>query len=248
MTAESPLALAAKHRRILANRPELRAVYHDFVNRLRAAAGPRSPVLELGAGPGITKSVWPEVIATDMIPSPWLDSVCDAGSLPFPDASIGAIVILDVLHHLPSPLTFLREASRVLPAGGRLVAIEPWITPASYVLYRYFHHEDCDLSVPIHRPFCSPKQPYDGNAAIPYKLSQLTLPGHGIPLRLAARQPFVGLPYLATLGFQRQSPIPAVCLAAARSLDRLLNPLARALATRALLVWERVGGTEIQQT
>lgn len=47
--------------------------------------------------------------------------------------------------------------------------VEPWITVPSYLLYRYFHHEDCSLAVDVRRPFGElDKEVFDGNAAIPY--------------------------------------------------------------------------------
>jgi SAM-dependent methyltransferase len=193
--------------------------------------------LELGAGPGLMKQRWPEVIASDLAPQHWLDLACDGCRLPFQDGTLGAIVMLDVIHHLPEPLNFLSEAARVLRPGGRLVAIEPWITPASWVLYRYFHHEDCELGVDLAAPFRSTRKPaYEGNAAIPFQLTRIA--GQG-PMRLVESQPFLGLEYLATLGFQRRKPVPRAMLRGAAALERLLGPLGRWNATRALLVWER---------
>lgn len=49
--------------------------------------------------------------------------------------------------------------------------IETWITPASYILYRYFHHKECKLHIEIDSPFdFMEKKAFDGNATIPYKL------------------------------------------------------------------------------
>jgi ubiquinone/menaquinone biosynthesis C-methylase UbiE len=73
--------------------------------------------VELGYGPGFLKELYPEVIATDVVPSRYADRVADAGALPFGDGEIGTIVFVDVFHHLPKPDAFLREAARTLRAG-----------------------------------------------------------------------------------------------------------------------------------
>jgi hypothetical protein len=31
--------------------------------------------------------------------------------------------------------------------------VEPWITLPSWILYRFFHHEECRLGVDVTRPF-----------------------------------------------------------------------------------------------
>jgi len=57
---------------------------------------------------------------------PWLPMVrADATSLPFPDHSVDAVVILDVLEHLDDPVAVLAEVHRVLKHGGSLVASVP---------------------------------------------------------------------------------------------------------------------------
>ena len=76
--------------------------------------------------------------------------------------------MLDVLHHIPRPALFFDEAARVLKNGGRLVVIEPAITPGSYLVYRFFHPEPFDLSAdPLRDAPLSSERPYDSNQAIP---------------------------------------------------------------------------------
>jgi SAM-dependent methyltransferase len=196
--------------------------------------------VEFGAGPGFFKEYCPELISTDVIPTRWVDVVCDGCATPFLAESVGAVVALDVLHHLPHPLEFIAEVSRVLQPGGVLAMIEPWITPASYVLYRYFHHEDCRLRIDIGSPFASTgKNAFDGNATIPYNLVRHHARMTAQPLQLVRAQPFLGLPYLATLGFKRTQPLPQSVIGAARACEKILGRVGRWNATRALLVWEK---------
>ena len=54
--------------------------------------------------------------------------------------------MVDVLHHIESPLRLFAEAARVLRPGGRLIACEPAITPLSGLFYRRFHDEPVDMS------------------------------------------------------------------------------------------------------
>jgi len=232
------------HRTIWAARPELRAIYKEWFAQLWHYVEHLHPIVEIGAGPGFFKEYRPQLISTDVVPTPNLDVVCGAGSLPFLSRSLGGLVMLDVLHHLPNPLEFLNEAGRVLRPGGRLVMIEPWITGPSYLLYRYFHDEDCSLGIDIRRPFGdSQKRAFDGNAAIPFKILKQDKPG-GPTLRLIKARPFIALPYLATFGFKSARPIPQALIDIARFGERLLSPVKNLFATRILIVWERVGLAE----
>jgi len=227
-----------QHRAIWAARPELRAVYQEWFAQLLRWVEGLHPMVEIGAGPGFFKAYCPQLISTDVIPTPYVDVVCDAGSLPFQSGSVGALVMVDVLHHLPKPLEFLAEAGRILHPGGRLAMIEPWITVPSYLLYRYFHHEDCSLAVDVRRPFGElGKEAFDGNAAIPFKLLKQLEPG-ALSLRVLQATHFLGLSYLATLGFKRARPIPQTLLGMARVCERFLSPLRKFVATRILIVWE----------
>jgi SAM-dependent methyltransferase len=231
----------SRHRAIWAARPELRSVYREWFGRLLGWVGGRRPVVELGSGPGFFKEYFPDLIATDIVSSPWIDLKCDACALPFGPATVGALVMVDVLHHLPRPLRFMGEAARVLQPAGRLAMIEPWITPMSYLLYRFFHHEDCRLRFDLNRPFQGPgKSPLEGNAAIPFQVLRHFRSSAG-PLRLVRAEPFLGLAYLSTLGFKCSRPLPSGLVRLAHACERLLDPLLPLAATRILLVWEQTG-------
>ena len=231
--------IVRRHRTIWSARPELRAVYEEWFAQLLHCVEGLRPIVEIGAGPGFFKEYCSQLISTDVVPTMYADVVCDAGFLPFQSGSVGALVMVDVLHHLPKPLSFLAEAGRVLCPGGRLAMIEPWITVPSYLLYRYFHHEECALAVDVRCPFGElGKKAFDGNAAIPFKLLKQFKPG-APALRLLQATPFLGLPYLATLGFRSARPIPQTLIGMARVCERFLSPLRRWASTRILIVWER---------
>lgn len=53
----------------------------------------------------------------------------DGQRLPFGDARIDAVALLDVLEHLPRPGAALREMARVLKPGGTLVLQVPFLYP-----------------------------------------------------------------------------------------------------------------------
>jgi SAM-dependent methyltransferase len=52
-------------------------------------------------------------------------AAADATALPFANSSFDAVLIRDLLHHLPRPSLALAETRRVLRPGGRLTLIEP---------------------------------------------------------------------------------------------------------------------------
>jgi SAM-dependent methyltransferase len=119
-----------------------------FLDReLRGVGG---VILDLGAGlrpfadriPGRT-------IALDHRARPEIDLIGDAHHLPFPDASVDAVVCTEVFEHLVDPPAAAREIVRVLKPGGRLVLTTRFCFPlhdrpadfwrfTSYTLARLF--------------------------------------------------------------------------------------------------------------
>jgi ubiquinone/menaquinone biosynthesis C-methylase UbiE len=67
--------------------------------------------------------------------------VVDAQQMPSADRSLRAIIMTYVLHHLPGVERFFGEASRCLCKGGKILMIEPWVTPWSRFVYGRLHHE-----------------------------------------------------------------------------------------------------------
>ena len=245
MISQAPPAdWVAAHRSVWARKASLRKVYTYWFGVLRDACVQNAPIVELGCGPGFFKELYPEVVATDVAPSPYADRVVDAAALPFGDGEVGTIVFVDVFHHLPRPQQFLREAARTLRPGGRLVMLEPWMGLAGRLLFRYVHHEDCDLSVSPADPWgAGTKDPMQGNAALPYLYFRAG--GHveqmDVPLRVIHRQAFAALPWILTGGFQPISLLPAALVTAAELVDRLVSLVPSVTATRCFVVIEKTG-------
>lgn len=239
----------SRHRRVWERKRVLRRIYNEeFFARLLSFRKKDGTSVEVGAGPGFFKQALPGVLSTDIVWCPWLDAVADAQKLPFQTASVANIFGVDMLHHVAAPMTFLREAQRVLVSGGRLILVEPWVTPFSYFIYRFFHQEECDLSA---RPWelaeaqpPSDKKAFDGNQAIPYLLfgkrhrSQTfgSLPG----LTPLAIEPFCLFSYLLSMGFKPMSLLPEFFYPAVSKIERATLPLWRRLAAlRVFLALEK---------
>jgi len=104
-------------------------------------------ILELGSGGGFLKDYHSCLLTSDILPIPGADIILDGQRLPFRQASLGAIVMMDVFHHIPRVKSFLCEAARCVIPGGAVVMIEPWNTRWSRLIYSYLHHEPFEPEV-----------------------------------------------------------------------------------------------------
>ena len=137
------------HRRILATKPLTRAVFSELYQACRAAderhltgSGVR---VEIGAGSSFLKTLYADVLTTDIKDAPGIERVVDAMAMPFADGSVRAIYGIHTFHHLPDPAAFLTELGRVLQPGGGCILIEPYYGPlASFMFRRIFATEGFD--------------------------------------------------------------------------------------------------------
>jgi SAM-dependent methyltransferase len=116
----------------------------------RELRGVDGVILDLGAGlPPFADLIPGRTIAMDHRPRPEIDLIGDAHHLPFPDASVDAIVCTEVFEHLIDPPAAAREIVRILKPGGRLVLTTRFCFPlhdrpadfwrfTSYTLARLF--------------------------------------------------------------------------------------------------------------
>ena len=225
-------------------KPVLRAVYSDIYQRILSHCAP-GRILEIGGGSGNFKAFAPESMSCDIVSAPWLDVVCDAQRLPFSRGSFNNLVMLDVLHHLESPLLFLKEAQRVLSPGGCLIFCEPAITPFSSIFYKFFHEEPFDMGVdPLAATSISiDKNPWDSNQGIPSLLvgRYRQAVANAIPeLTLRSVDYFSFFAYPLSGGFKPWSLIPLAAVRPLLAVEWAAHSLiGRLAAFRLLGVYER---------
>ncbi len=233
-----------EHRRIWKKKRLLRSLYHGWYKEIGRYIEERRPVLEIGAGGGNMTEFFPDMISSDYIFCPWLDLNLDAHELPIKTDSLGAIVAIDVLHHLAEPILFLQEARRSLVKQGRLIMLEPFISPWSFPIYRFLHPEDVDLSWDpfLPRRGQREKKPFEGNMAIASilfwrnkKKLKRYLPDLQV-IKIHFSDFFL---YPLSGGFDHPSLCPDMLASSVRHLERLARPAARFLAYRMLIVMER---------
>lgn len=161
-------AILNRHFEIWQRKPLLRAIYKGWYEELCRWLVP-GKTLEVGGGSGNFKEAVPQVITTDLVHLPWLDAIVDAQHLPFKVATFDNILIFDVLHHMENPVLFFQEALRILKPGGRVIIMEPYVSWASYPVYRFLHPEPLDLSVDPFQIISrqTVRAPFDANQGIP---------------------------------------------------------------------------------
>jgi len=233
-------------RQIIAGKPFLRALYEEWY-RLLIAEVPRGEgrVLELGSGAGFLEDLLPEVITSDVLPLPGVDHVLDAHSLPFADASLRAIVMTNVFHHLRAPKQFLSEAARAVRPGGVIAMIEPWHTRWSRLVYQRLHHEPFDPESPTWEvPGGGPLSA--ANGALPWIVffrDRARFEAELPEWQIRNVAPLMPLAYLFSGGVSRRGLLPGLAYQAVRLGERALSPWRESLAMFALvtLVRTRVG-------
>ncbi len=235
------LDLLREHRRVFAEKPVLQDIYGVWFDRLLEGLPPQGLVLEAGAGPGLfaphVRKVRPDLrwIALDLIRAPWNNLVGDAQVLPFRDRAFDAVVGVDFVHHLSTPLEFFREVARVLKPGGELRAVEPWVSFFSFPIYRFLHQEGATLGLDPKHPFRkgSSKEPFEGDAGVTRAIANRVDESEWRALGFAGRPAFApvnGFAYLLSLGFKRGSFLPRSLAPQLIALDGLVP--ARSTAMR----------------
>lgn len=230
-------------RQIIQANSFLRQIYVQWYTAL-ATMIPEPPgdILELGSGPGFLDQYIPDLIKSDVFHSQHVDIVLDGQRLPFANRALRAIVMVDVLHHLPDPRAFLSEATRCVRAGGTVVMHEPWVTRWSRLVYGQLHREPLETEA---REWEFPSTgPLSGaNIALPWMIFERDRPRFEREFpewQIQSIHLSMPFQYLVSGGVSMRPLMPRWMVGFWRGLESLLAPHMRHLAMFATICLERI--------
>jgi len=232
------------HAEIIQKKGFLKKLYYDFYTVLKTAVDtsqtPKEKVVELGSGGGFIKDVIPGVITSDVLPLDSVDAVFSACQMPFEDASVDAIVMIDVLHHIPDARAFFTETVRCLMPGGRIAMIEPANTAWSRFIYQNFHHETFDPRAGWEFESKGPLS--TANGALPWILfhrDRVQFRQEFPQLAIIQTQFHTPFRYLFSGGFTLRQLLPSWSYCMVKTLEFVLSPLNRHIGMFETIVLEK---------
>ncbi|MBV9876103.1 MAG: methyltransferase domain-containing protein [Verrucomicrobia bacterium] len=227
-------------------KPALRKAYGTFYRLIQAELARGSGLtVELGSGIGAIKEFISDCVTTDLFPNPWLDRTENAYRLSFANGAVTNLILFDVFHHLEFPGVALREFERVLPAGGRLILMEPGFGLLGRFIYQRFHHEPLgfDRAVPWDAPggFDPDAQRYYAAQANAWRIFvRHEFQPDLAKWRLLAARRLAALSYVASGGFSGPSLYPDRFFGGMLVCDKVLGLFPSIFSTRLLVVLEKL--------
>jgi len=227
-------------------KPILREIYRGFHMEIaRQLSGLDDPkIVELGSGIGNIRDVIPGCLRTDLFANPWIDQTENAFALSFENNSVSDLILFDVFHHLQYPGEALREFSRVLRTGGRVIIFEPCVSILGRVVYGLMHPEPLGTGNAIEwnaPQGWNPKAPEyyaaQGNAFRIFFSSNFADQLEGWKVVFKTR--LAALSYVASGGYSGPKLYPDALYPLMCGFDRALNHLPYLFATRLLVVLEK---------
>jgi len=129
--------------------------------------------IEFGAGSGFSKEFIKvdNLRMTDYAEYDWLDEKqIDALNTPYKENSFDFIVSSNMIHHIPYPLRYLKEMSRILKPDGKLLIQDVNASVMLKIILRLMKHEGYSYNHDVFdvKDICTKKDDlWSGNNAIP---------------------------------------------------------------------------------
>jgi len=231
-------------KQILQTKPFLRKIYQLWYSRIKENL-PQidGAVLELGTGAGFLRDYVPGLITSDILPVKGCELSCSALDLPLADNSLRAIVMMNVLHHIPDADAFFQESARCLKNGGTMIMIEPWLSTWSKFVYTKLHHEPFEPAAPSWKlPASGPLS--GGNDALPWIIFSRDFERFKLEhpsWRIKSIEPGFPFSYLLSGGVSLRSLVPGWMFGTIEYIeDHAPEFLVRKTAMFSLIVLERM--------
>ena len=219
-------ATTERRRQVIQSKGLLKRIYGQWYAIIEASLGESGPVLELGSGGGFMSESIKGLITSEVFYCRNVAVIADALALPFAPASLRAIVMIDVLHHLPDVRRFFREAERCLRPGGAILMVEPWVSRWSKLIYTKLHHEPFLPEAP-EWSFPSTGPLSGANGALPWILVQrdrAVFEREFPRFEISTVQPMMPFQYLVSGGVSMRSLAPGWSCRFWRLLEAVLRP------------------------
>jgi SAM-dependent methyltransferase len=216
----------------------LKLIYDEWYSHIINALpiGEKS-IVEIGTGAGFLNELIPKLITSEIIYCPFVNIVLNGLHLPFVSDSLRAVVLVDVLHHIPDPIQFFNEATRCIETGGKIVMIEPWVSPWSTFIYKHFHYEPYQPASD-EWGFTSTGPLSGANIALPwivFQRDQLKFNQRFPQWRIDQIRGMMPFRYLLSGGVSQRSLMPAWTFSFWRRVEFYLSPVIDKLAMFAMI-------------
>jgi SAM-dependent methyltransferase len=231
------------HAQVIQEKPFLKKLYTDFYNQFKKAMPDfeNKVLVELGSGGSFIKEIIPNVITSDVLELPNVDKVFSATEMPFEDGSVGAFLMIDVLHHITESKAFFAEATRCLNVSGKIIMVEPANTLWSKFIYKKFHHEPFETRADWTLEAGGPLSV--GNGALPWiifsrdrEIFEKEFPS----LKIVSIRNHTPFRYLLSGGLSYRQLVPSFSYPLVKVIEFILSPANNYLGTFQTIELEKV--------